>query len=1175
MAKWNGAKEWRQGQQQTDVPRYVQKSPEKGELESTPKQYRERVSKDGFEVLQRNLQNSLSIIDNEVTKNYATQLQNYPVVPRDRELEKFQPIQFFKITELVYQENEFSVHKLATVFHTLSHKPCTLVLMIQSDRTNNNFYLGVRPKSSEHAAGTMRRLLEQSLLGLFPGSKTEAYPTEKLNFDMERLAFETGCVASVTCVADYKQGKDAVLEDKEFFQGLEKFIYSMQGKAFTAICIANSLEHADLLNVRTEYEKIYTMISPFASMQYNYAENTNSSVSNSKATSQAEGRTEATTYGESKTEGQSTTQTTGESHSQNRSSTEGNHSTHGRGNTTTAGTTQGTHESESDTNTVGFSSNSGFSGGIGFKGTQVGTFSSVGVSSSVSRAKSHGTSHTDSLSRSISENLSYGINRSRTTGNSMTESESYARTENSGTSVQHGKTEGRSTSVSVAETKSLMDAIGNSQAVTLNIQNKSLMSTLQRLEKQLIRLDECESIGMWDFAAYFLGETAAEAESAASMYCALVSGDQSGVQTAAVNTWTEEHKVKEILKYVQSFCHPVFRYQFTNDCISHEIEVDASSLSSTNELAIQLGLPRKSIKGLPVIEHAVFAQEILSKDSAKENEGILIGRIHHLGKDQNTKVSLGLQSLAMHAFITGSTGSGKSNTVYQILEQLPSHSVSFLVIEPAKGEYKNVFGTRRDVHVLGTNPQITDMLRINPFRFPMGVHILEHIDRLIEIFNVCWPMYAAMPAVLKEAVLQAYMHAGWDLEASKNHISQELFPTFLDLQKELEDVVRSSAYSDEVKGNYIGSLVTRVKSLTNGLNGMIFSANEVNNDTLFDSNVIVDLSRVGSLETKALIMGVLVMRLNEHRMTQATEMNAPLRHVTVLEEAHNILKRTATEQSAESPNLTGKSVEMLSNSIAEMRTYGEGFIIADQSPSAVDVSAIRNTNTKIIMRLPDENDRRVAGKSAALRDDQLDEIAKLSKGVAVVYQNDWLEPVLCHISKFSGQEQPFQYDKMRVVNPSSNCNDAWVKRETLTLLMGDRLPKHPELDIDRLMRELPNASLPTRDKIRISQYVREYQATGSLRIWKNEKFADLSKMVTELLGCKLRVENLIKTAFNFDELNRGFSELIQEQVAEVNRDLELSLCQCFMKSFSEDYPEQLGIYAAWEDDIRKERGMVI
>ena len=141
-------------------------------------------------------------------------------------------------------------------------------------------------------------------------------------------------------------------------------------------------------------------------------------------------------------------------------------------------------------------------------------------------------------------------------------------------------------------------------------------------------------------------------------------------------------------------------------------------------------------------------------------------------------------------------------------------------------------------------------------------------------------------------------------------------------------------------------------------------------------------------------MGILIMRLNEYRMTSCTEMNAPLRHVTVLEEAHNILRRTSTEQSEEGSNVAGKSVEMIANSIAEMRTYGEGFIIADQSPSAVDISAIRNTNTKIIMRLPDEQDRQLAGKAAALKENQLDEIARLPKGVAVVYQNDWVEPVL-------------------------------------------------------------------------------------------------------------------------------------------------------------------------------------
>ena len=99
---------------------------------------------------------------------------------------------------------------------------------------------------------------------------------------------------------------------------------------------------------------------------------------------------------------------------------------------------------------------------------------------------------------------------------------------------------------------------------------------------------------------------------------------------------------------------------------------------------------------------------------------------------------------------------------------------------------------------------------------------------------------------------------------------------------------------------------------------------------------------------------------------------------------------------------------MLSNAIAEMRTYGEGFIIADQSPSAVDISAIRNTNTKIIMRLPDESDRCLAGKASGVTDEQLEEITKLPKGVAVVYQNDWLEPVLCKIHHFDAEEKLYQ-----------------------------------------------------------------------------------------------------------------------------------------------------------------------
>src|SRR5699024_1164493 len=168
----------------------------------------------------------------------------------------------------------------------------------------------------------------------------------------------------------------------------------------------------------------------------------------------------------------------------------------------------------------------------------------------------------------------------------------------------------------------------------------------------------------------------------------------------------------------------------------------------------------------------------------------------------------------------------------------------------------------------------------------------------------------------------------------------------------------------------------------------------------------IDLSRVASSETKSLLMGILFMRLKEYRMHQATErkrageqaMNIPLQHITVLEEAHHLLKRV--ERSGEGSQLQAQSVEMITNGIAEMRTYGEGFIIADQSPNLLDPSVIRNTNTKLIMRLPEGQDRTDVGQAAALTQAQIDEIPKLERGVAVIYQNDWLQPVLGKIDYF-------------------------------------------------------------------------------------------------------------------------------------------------------------------------------
>lgn len=282
---------------------------------------------------------------------------------------------------------------------------------------------------------------------------------------------------------------------------------------------------------------------------------------------------------------------------------------------------------------------------------------------------------------------------------------------------------------------------------------------------------------------------------------------------------------------------------------------------------------------------------------------------------------------------------------------------------------------------------------------------MEHIDRLIEILNAVWPMYAAMPAILKEAVERTYKKCGWELLKSKNKYSPAtVFPDFHDLLDCLPEVINSSKYADEVKSNYSGALLTRVKSLTNGYYKTIFQKDEIPASKLFDNSCIVDISRIGSSETKSLLMGIVFLKLQEYRMAKASGSNAELKHITVLEEAHHLLRKTSAEQGMESANLQGKSVEMLTNAIAEMRTYGEGFIIADQAPGLLDPSVIRNTNTKIVLRLPDFDDRELVGKAQNLKDAQIEELARLTTGCASVYQNNWQEAVLCQFMQFDEKD---------------------------------------------------------------------------------------------------------------------------------------------------------------------------
>lgn len=758
---------------------------------------------------------------------------------------------------------------------------------------------------------------------------------------------------------------------------------------------------------------------------------------------------------------------------------------------------------------------------------------SAGMHSVVNTTTGTSKSHTDTGGAHAGFEPIAGVNYSH----------AYQRGTSESTGVSTGYNASANFGVSFSRSSSVTANVGKNESITQSYTNYGVKHTLDIIESQLKRIEESSALGMWEFASYIISESPVVANNVAHMYLALTQGEESYLTKAAVNFWDGDVDVdaaRTILANVKRLQHPIFglKTSLEDEWLMYPTLVTPTTPLSGKELAKALNFPRKSVSGLPVLEVVSFGREAHSL--TEQNLDLEIGCAYHMRKKiKEQRVFLAKEELTKHTFITGSTGSGKSNTIYKLLEKLGVEGINFLVVEPAKGEYKDKIGKIKGVVTYGTRPNMSDaaLLRLNPFRFPKGTHILEHLDRLVEIFNVCWPMYAAMPAILKDSVERAYVKSGWDLVKSENRYSSNLFPTFNDVVREIRQVLEESDYSDDNKGDYTGSLVTRLKSLTNGINGIIFSADDLTDEDLFDRNVIVDLSRVGSTETKALIMGILVLKLQEHRMEQRSSgsiTDDALKHITVLEEAHNLLKRTSTEQTSEGSNLIGKSVEMLANSIAEMRTYGEGFVIADQSPGLLDMSVIRNTNTKIILRLPDFSDRELVGKAAGLSDNQILEVARLEKGVAAISQSDWLEPILSKIDKYTGRDDKGKEIEFPI-KESVTCNDYEiiemdkVEQSLLDCIMTKEIyRKGDRVDINKLKDVILKSNLDTIVKCDFLDYILsgKEKAIESLRALVYD-FLDAEKAISYSEKCKDINEWVHSVA---EKLNPNISEYSSRQI---------------------------------------------
>lgn len=1142
----------------------------------------------------------------------------------DRPLDTNRNIRFINITKWVTDKQESSIEKLVNVYAVLADEDCNIALVFHRTKIKTEVYLAVvntENDSSNAKANEYQARLLDAIRGNFPGAEWGMESSGILPYLKNSKPY------SVAAASNIPAEKSEKFVSQTIEKLLDGVVPDSNKKEYTLILLATPIQDIEerKLKLGEFYSGLapYASWQTDFHLQENKSLGSTATVGVNIGASAGvqNGTNSAITENASETENQSLTDTK----NQNQQETHGNSVTDSLSNSHMDGTNSsdainqsathmdGTNATKTDTsgsnNSLGVNTFQSFGmnesvcaeagGGVvpGSVSATIGSNQTFGMGESYqhgwnrSVAEAVGTSTSDTATKGTVQSFGKSAADTVTKGLATMASETIAKTTGSAIANTLGRAVTRGTALTSGASRALNLAtnfganfarasavtamIGQSEGITQSFINYNIKHALELLETQMKRLDQSTALGMWDFAAYVLSEDHNTANNVAHSYLALTLGEESYMSKSAINIWRgdveeEQEAAREICGYLRELRHPVFGLSpaLAERDLAYNVYpsiVTATTALSGKELAYSLNFPQKAIAGLPILECASFGRNIATYDmSEMNNEKISLGCFFHMNHaEQENPVQLSLQSLTSHTFITGSTGSGKSNTVHTILKRAKKKGVKFLVIEPAKGEYKNIFGMKKDVFVYGTNPELTPMLRINPFSFPKGIHILEHLDRLIEIFNVCWPMYAAMPAVLKSAVEKSYEDCGWNLNTSRNIYDEEIYPSFADVAEKVREVIDSSEYDSENKGAYKGSLQTRLTSLANGLNGMVFVQDEISLAQLFDENVIIDLSRVGSMETKSLIMGMLVLKLQEYRMVTADAMNAEIRHLTVLEEAHNLLKRTSAEQSPEGSNLVGKSVEMLANAIAEMRTYGEGFIIADQAPGLLDMSVIRNTNTKIIMRLPDLGDRELVGKSAGLNDDQINELFRLPRGVAAVYQNEWIQPILCKVDRCEINENPFRYTISEEDTRRLEETEV-VSKMLLDFIMNRRLSgKNKEMDVEELKRRVIQSRLSATVKRKFIAYIKS---------GKEDAVASLRSLLYDFL----EAENAIlksQECTNLSEWVHSVAEQLNLSISDYSRRQIDWIMQMLINEKTVRDPKYGNILSSFNEIYRKEGGV--
>jgi hypothetical protein len=629
----------------------------------------------------------------------------------------------------------------------------------------------------------------------------------------------------------------------------------------------------------------------------------------------------------------------------------------------------------------------------------------------------------------LSANETSGTNESSNKGSSKTLGKNEGRSSGKSTSTSDGddsfgkntgKSSGKSESFSTNQGETLGSSKSFGKTMNVKIIEKELKDQIKYLDEEYIpRLKLGLAKGLFKTAIYAMSNDNATLDKLEGNIKSIFQGEKSTfvplkeVRLFNTNNFDERFNERTSALLIEFQIFHTKKLTNKESYLLQNIEVNGdhvemSTYLTVSELSLIGGLPMNEVPGIKLNEAVDFGVNL-----PDDNKGFILGNIIQRGVElKNNKVKLDPNVLNKHLFISGVTGSGKTTTSQKILLE---SKFPFLVIEPAKTEYRQLYEFDKSIQFYTVGRNDLSPFKINPMEIVKGETISSHIDLLMATFQAVYPMEASMPYILKEAIINCYEKLGWDLESNENKYSENpweedglYWPIFSNLVAELKVVVLSKKFATELRDNYIGSLVSRFTDLTIGTRGSIFNVPlSMNFEKLIESKVVIELDELKNEEDKVLLMGFVLTRLNQV-LKNRSKLDNKFRHITLIEEAHRLLTKPEPGETAKK-----LAVQTFTDLLAEVRKYGECLIIIDQIPNKLTTEVLKNTNTKIVHKIFAEDDKTAIAHNIALDDKQKQFLSKLKVGETIIFSEGWHKPIWVKIEA-SSNLSPSEIDEAAI-----------------------------------------------------------------------------------------------------------------------------------------------------------------